>query len=1365
MNSTTIKLSLITATLLSLSPLHAEGAENLILNGSFENFSIQKNHGRWKEVTFNNWEGKGEVWDHRIGQAATEGEYKIELDAGREFNSLAQTLTTEKGREYRLSLNAYARRANSSDFEIWIDDEMIQRITPSTTWSNYSVTFFGNGQAQQIQLKEIASQNDSLGTIIDNVSLVATENYDNHPPVILGDPKEAITRYQNYQFTPNATDPDDDNLTFSIQNKPTWATFEPTTGTLSGTPTQEGATEDINISVTDGTFVRSLPLFSIEVTPAKDIAQPYGVATQPPANGYYYYEAPEKAIDGDDSTYNHTQGTESENWWQLQLPHGTTVSKIMIQGRESNTWRLSDAAVYLSNTPYSGELPSDHQIATLKGSAEEQFIELDSPIQADYLLVKAKGDYNLHLATVEVYGATPETPAIENSLSQSILIPLNLEEGSVIHTIEAVDYQEDQLSYTISQAVPFAINDQGEIYLTGELQTGIYDFDVIISDGEHNISTPISLEITSDNAIQEALNSGVVTKVTKAELLQATRDEIATIQAGTPLLKAIYQENPINYATGGYSSQLINPYGDTQEQFPLLYGTKDHILALAGEKAQSRYAIFASNPISFFEKGEQLDFETPMKRTMAWLLTNEADHEITEEQHTIALSFMTSSSVESWLESNYPNWEIKSCNDATTLDSCYQGADLVVLSSAGDGDDAKALNESIDAIRLAHQPLLYLHPNWGENSISAVMEEQFEFDFPYGGNYWAADEASWQNSTEMYQAYFNNLGYATIDRMLSHFQNQDYNFDWSKCQDSSGNYTQDGDNCSEVPTLKEDFQDGADKVRSMLTQLDSHKNAIFDQESYRLQKLLVLLGDKMRQEVSYPMDKVTTDDNAFMTSFFSDHAIYNYRKINPAQADMGNFSRSDFSHITPTTREVHLMSKKYFRSTGAYALPGQTVKITRNDSSDLKVKVFVNTLRSAATHQYQKNGYKRPKYLQTPHFEIASGESIEITSTYGGTLQLEFDKNDLPVDITFENVGEHPYWASPEDNDRFAQQLDANEYDWAEISTAGFEVHSKLDKMIQSVQDDRWGGTAEGLANAVVKYTSNYPHVLAGFKGEGVDVVPEIHDWADEREITIESIDIMKHMNADQASCGYGCSGNPYDAYWAFDPIGHGDIHELGHSLQMKRFEGFPNHAATNTFSYYTKSKYFENTGKENDCGGLPFKSLFETIQAAANEEDRVAYLKTNLWDEAGLGEQYLLKIEAMMHAQKMGKVEDGWDVLARVHILEREMRRAKADWDNRKDAVGFSTYSLDEINAIGDNDWLIVAYSYAAGVDYRDYFDMMGIPFSDKAREQIATFGFDPAPKALFVSTDTGYCSEDEYGRLFDRPTLPIDGQTSYSY
>lgn len=88
----------------------------------------------------------------------------------------------------------------------------------------------------------------------------------------------------------------------------------------------------------------------------------------------------------------------------------------------------------------------------------------------------------------------------------------------------------------------------------------------------------------------------------------------------------------------------------------------------------------------------------------------------------------------------------------------------------------------------------------------------------------------------------------------------------------------------------------------------------------------------------------------------------------------------------------------------------------------------------------------------------------------------------------------------------------------------------------------------------------------------------------------------------------------------------------------------------------------------------------------------------------------------------------------------------------------GFDNYTLDEINAIRNNDWLIVAYSYAAGLDYTSYFDMMGIPYSQKARDQITSFGFEIVPNALFKSENTAYCSSVN---LMDQPLISVDGTT----
>ncbi len=57
-----------------------------------------------------------------------------------------------------------------------------------------------------------------------------------------------------YSFQPVASDADRDTLTFSITGKPAWASFNTTTGRLSGTPgdSDTGTYSNIAIAVTDG---------------------------------------------------------------------------------------------------------------------------------------------------------------------------------------------------------------------------------------------------------------------------------------------------------------------------------------------------------------------------------------------------------------------------------------------------------------------------------------------------------------------------------------------------------------------------------------------------------------------------------------------------------------------------------------------------------------------------------------------------------------------------------------------------------------------------------------------------------------------------------------------------------------------------------------------------------------------------------------------------------------------------------------------------------------------------------------------------------------------------------------------------------
>ena len=100
-----------------------------------------------------------------------------------------------------------------------------------------------------------------------NLTVAATPPPANRPPTISGTPATSVTAGSNYSFRPVASDPDGNTLQFSIQNKPSWATFSATTGRLSGTPAAAnvGTSASITISVSDGTATTALASFTIQV--------------------------------------------------------------------------------------------------------------------------------------------------------------------------------------------------------------------------------------------------------------------------------------------------------------------------------------------------------------------------------------------------------------------------------------------------------------------------------------------------------------------------------------------------------------------------------------------------------------------------------------------------------------------------------------------------------------------------------------------------------------------------------------------------------------------------------------------------------------------------------------------------------------------------------------------------------------------------------------------------------------------------------------------------------------------------------------------------------------------------------------------
>jgi hypothetical protein len=171
--------------------------------------------------------------------------------------------------------SAYAFQPNASDPE---GATLRFTITNRPWWASFSSTtgkLAGTpryaGKWGNIQIR--VSDGVSMRTLT-AFTITASAATANRAPVISGSPVTSVSAGQAYSFTPSASDPDGNTLGFSIQNRPTWATFSTTTGRLSGSPTASnvGTYSNVVISVSDGKTSASLAAFSIVVKAASNAA-------------------------------------------------------------------------------------------------------------------------------------------------------------------------------------------------------------------------------------------------------------------------------------------------------------------------------------------------------------------------------------------------------------------------------------------------------------------------------------------------------------------------------------------------------------------------------------------------------------------------------------------------------------------------------------------------------------------------------------------------------------------------------------------------------------------------------------------------------------------------------------------------------------------------------------------------------------------------------------------------------------------------------------------------------------------------------------------------------------------------------------
>ena len=168
------------------------------------------------------------------------------------------------------------------------DASPVEVTLSSTDIENDKVTYKASS-SDESKLKAVVSGNTLTLTPQPNmngsvtVTVIANDGTDNSEPqtfkvtinplndapTITGTPTTRAMEDSPYSFIPVGADIDDGTtLVYSIENNPTWAGFDSSTGALTGVPSANdiGTTTGIVISVSDGNLTASLPPFDLEVT-------------------------------------------------------------------------------------------------------------------------------------------------------------------------------------------------------------------------------------------------------------------------------------------------------------------------------------------------------------------------------------------------------------------------------------------------------------------------------------------------------------------------------------------------------------------------------------------------------------------------------------------------------------------------------------------------------------------------------------------------------------------------------------------------------------------------------------------------------------------------------------------------------------------------------------------------------------------------------------------------------------------------------------------------------------------------------------------------------------------------------------------
>ena len=927
-----------------------------------------------------------------------------------------------------------------------------------------------------------------------------------------------------------------------------------------------------------------------------------------------------------------------------------------------------------------------------------------------------------------------------------------LDNGDIFDASLVVAVKEE--SRTLSQDIQkFWSNQKGKLD-DDNLNVFMKDIEVLVVNVENNVTNVIETNSTSeDNTTLPVDNTTVTTPSTEdnttsednTTIAKALRDADASLISEETIYKEMntFLNNKINQCNEDLNyifkdAYLSHTFDDGAKTYVSSFKSSNTSFLIKeyrenvfrhfgwmGKTDNSTKYIFAGyNP---FIANEEL--ENALKQMLRWLAK---DEDIFDKNLSILSNH---SNVENWVnDNNFTNWTVS--RDLTSLDSTDY--DVVILRSPNTKDDiVKALSKDI--------PVL-LYTNGQYLNKSEVLE-------PLGlASIWSPTRSVSVNNFDSVdthcqkELFFEN----SVVKTVNNLKNNTLGFDFSNCTENIGKVS-----CSDKyilndneETLGAEFKDGVDMLRDEIEAQDLKGQNIFDlSDEDNFLKLAILLGDKYRENISYPMDKLTTEQNVFFKAYFADHLVHYSKPNNILQKDLGNFSTQSQSihDLDGVDDNITLLPTTYseWTTTGFYAKPGATISIKRTDTSLNIVKVKFNMLRSASTREWNENLYLRPKFMQSHVITLEVGKEYNISTPYGGPIYIYSEASTSPTEFTlaFKNIVKHPTLLdlSPEGISKFKTEFESpnNIFDWVDVKTPFIEIHALKDRFKGSYTTAGfypYDGDLELYLKELKIYLSDTVFGLAGFAGEGLSLSNELQTFCSNNNLdctgTIHNKPKAQHINVDfKASCGAACSGNPYDTAGFLTPTNQLDAHEIGHGLQRKRLKIYDKKSTEVSnllFPDYVNWTYMINNNiSEHQSLKMAFNSsALELVYDNSILTNPLLGISNPLWTRATT---YQNVKSAHSFYRQLVSIEQSWDIITKLYLIERLFTDAiltDEKWEQNKDKLGFANYLRKEVTDISAEDFMSIVLSNITDKDYISYFAMWGIDISSTAKLQIATNG-----------------------------------------